>query len=164
MGHSQLLENCCVPRQIRETRRDVPGSVIISMAAPLARAVCVSERLPRSAYTHACRCGARLGARGTSACGDDGGGAGARVPRAVVPTPARRACMRDDRARRRVRPRCLLPNAHFRFCPYSILGDPTGYSCTFEHDHSPYRRNKHHFPFNFCAVCTGKSHHSVLPV
>jgi len=33
MGHSQLLENCCVPRQIRETRRDVPGSVIISMGA-----------------------------------------------------------------------------------------------------------------------------------
>ena len=35
IGHSQLLENCWVPRHIRETSNDVPGSVIISMLSAL---------------------------------------------------------------------------------------------------------------------------------
>ena len=32
-GHSHELENCIVPRQIRETRRLVPGSVMYSMVS-----------------------------------------------------------------------------------------------------------------------------------
>jgi hypothetical protein len=31
IGHSQLLANCCVPRQMRETRSAVPGSVMYSI-------------------------------------------------------------------------------------------------------------------------------------
>ena len=48
MGHSQLLENCCVPRQMRETRSDVPGSTIISMSRRLLGAGCRSTYLLRA--------------------------------------------------------------------------------------------------------------------
>jgi hypothetical protein len=43
-----LLENCCVPRQMRETRSDVPGSTIISMSRRLLGAGCRSTYLLRA--------------------------------------------------------------------------------------------------------------------
>ena len=61
MGHSQLLENCCVPRQMRETRSDVPGSTIISMSRRLLGAGCRSTYLLRASVARSadpafCRC------------------------------------------------------------------------------------------------------------
>ena len=43
IGHSQLLANCCVPRQIRETQVLVPGSVVYSIGSRVGISRCLHE-------------------------------------------------------------------------------------------------------------------------